>query len=116
MTLISRKPLSMPTGRAPDRQSLTPLYSAGLCDAVNIAPGPVERPGGEVQEVGGAEPEIDDVDALLEHALGERRDELHAGRPHVPGDDHPIGRGEAGEGDPDGMGDARVELVGDDAA
>src|SRR5690606_5501397 len=32
-------PLSWPIGRAPARQSFTPLYSAGLWLAVNIAPG-----------------------------------------------------------------------------
>ena len=35
----SSSPVSAPTGRAPDRHSLIPLYPAGLCDAVNIAPG-----------------------------------------------------------------------------
>ncbi len=37
--LISPRPVSSPTGRAPARHSLMPLYWAGLCDAVNIAPG-----------------------------------------------------------------------------
>ena len=36
---ISPRPVSIPTGRAPDRQNLMPLYWAGLCDAVNMAPG-----------------------------------------------------------------------------
>lgn len=31
--------MSWPTGAAPARQSLMPLYCAGLCEAVNIAPG-----------------------------------------------------------------------------
>ncbi len=44
MALMSAKPVSAPTGRAPDRQSLTPLYCAGLCDAVNMAPGAPKRP------------------------------------------------------------------------
>ena len=36
-------PVSSPTGRAPDRQNLAPLYWAGLCDAVNMTPGaPIE--------------------------------------------------------------------------
>ena len=38
-SLMSRRPVSSPMGLAPDRQSLMPLYCAGLCDAVNIAPG-----------------------------------------------------------------------------
>jgi hypothetical protein len=36
---ISASPLSIATGCAPARQSLMPLYSAGLWLAVNIAPG-----------------------------------------------------------------------------
>ena len=44
MALMSARPVSAPTGRAPDRQSLTPLYCAGLCDAVNMAPGASKRP------------------------------------------------------------------------
>ena len=40
----SASPVSTPTGRAPARQSLMPLYPAGLCDAVNIAPGASRLP------------------------------------------------------------------------
>ena len=36
--LISPSP-STATGRAPSRQNLAPLYSAGLCEAVNTTPG-----------------------------------------------------------------------------
>ena len=36
---MSASPVSRPIGRAPDRHSLSPLYCAGLCDAVNMAPG-----------------------------------------------------------------------------
>ena len=36
---ISRRPVSWPIGAAPARQSLMPLYCAGLWLAVNIAPG-----------------------------------------------------------------------------
>ncbi|MFM9138492.1 MAG: hypothetical protein ACKOQZ_10265 [Actinomycetota bacterium] len=39
MRWMSRSPLSMPIDRAPARQHLMPLYCAGLCEAVNIAPG-----------------------------------------------------------------------------
>jgi len=35
----SRSPLSMPIDFAPAAHILMPLYCAGLCDAVNIAPG-----------------------------------------------------------------------------
>ena len=60
----------------------------------------VERPSGEVQEIGRAQAEVDDVDTLLQHAVGERGDEVNARRPHVASHEHPIGRGEAGEGRP----------------
>ncbi len=36
---ICDRPVSWPTGAAPARHILIPLYCAGLCDAVNIAPG-----------------------------------------------------------------------------
>ncbi len=36
---MSPRPVSAPIGAAPARHSLTPLYLAGLWDAVNIAPG-----------------------------------------------------------------------------
>ena len=42
--LTMPRPLSMPTGRAPDKQNLRPLYWAGLWDAVNIAPGASSAP------------------------------------------------------------------------
>ena len=41
---ISFSPVSSPMGLAPARQSLMPLYSAGLCEAVNIAPGASKWP------------------------------------------------------------------------
>ncbi len=37
--LIRPRPVSSPTGLAPARHSLIPLYCAGLCDAVSMAPG-----------------------------------------------------------------------------
>ena len=67
-----------------------PLYCAGLCEAVNIAAGDVERAGGEVHEVGRRQPEVDDVDALLHHPAGERVDQLRAGRTHVAADEHTV--------------------------
>jgi len=42
--LTASRPVSAPTGRAPDRQNLMPLYCAGLCEAVNIAPGALSEP------------------------------------------------------------------------
>ncbi len=41
---MSRRPESEPTGAAPARHSLMPLYCAGLWLAVNIAPGRSSRP------------------------------------------------------------------------
>ena len=58
---ISRRPLSSPTGAAPGRQSFSPLYWGGLWLAVNIAPGSVEAPGGEIHHVGRGQAEVDDV-------------------------------------------------------
>ena len=48
--LLGRSPGSRParcrgrSGRAPARHSLIPLYAAGLCEAVNMAPGASRRP------------------------------------------------------------------------
>ena len=73
----------------------------------------VERAGGEVHQVGRGQPEVDDVDALLEHAVGERVDQLRAGRAHVAADEHPIGAStEAGEADTERVRDLGVELIG----
>ena len=41
---MSSSPVSAPTGAAWARHSLIPLYCAGLCDAVNIAPGRPHAP------------------------------------------------------------------------
>ena len=41
---ISARPLSSPTVGHPERQNLMPLYCAGLCDAVNMAPGASSDP------------------------------------------------------------------------
>ena len=44
MAWISASPVSRPIGRAPAWQSLSPLYRAGLWEAVNIAPGASRLP------------------------------------------------------------------------
>ncbi len=41
---ITSSPLSSPIGRAPARHILIPLYCAGLCDAVSVAPGAAKWP------------------------------------------------------------------------
>ena len=37
--LMTSRPVSSPTGLAPARHSLMPLYCAGLCEPVKVAPG-----------------------------------------------------------------------------
>ena len=44
MASIWPSPVSAPTGAAPARHILMPLNSAGLCEAVNTAPGRSRRP------------------------------------------------------------------------
>ncbi len=44
MAWISASPVSRPMGRAPDWHSLSPLYLAGLWEAVNMAPGASRLP------------------------------------------------------------------------
>ena len=112
---MAARPVSWPTARAPLRQNLTPLYCAGLCDAVNIAPGASRLPGGEVDEVGRGQTEIDDVDALLVDTTNERLDEFRARRAHVATDEHSRGVDKPGKGDAEGVGDVDVELLGDGA-
>ena len=116
VALISANPESAPTGRAPPRQSLIPLYCGRVVRSGEDRAGAVELAGREVEQVRGRQPEVDDVDALGEHPAGEGVDELGSRRPHVPGDEDLVGSGEAGEGDPDGVGDVGVELIGHRAA
>ena len=68
---ISLRPVSTPTGLAPARHSLMPLYWAGLCDAVNMAPGASKRPAAKYTRSVEHEAEVDDVDALAAHAVAE---------------------------------------------
>ena len=44
MAWMSRRPVSWPTGRAPGRHSLIPLYLAGLWEAVSMAAGASRLP------------------------------------------------------------------------
>ncbi len=44
ISLSSARPVSMPTGFAPDLHNLRPLYFAGLWLAVIIAPGMSRKP------------------------------------------------------------------------
>jgi len=60
-----------------------PLYWAGLCEAVNIAPGRVEVAGREVDEVGRREAEVGDWGAHCARAFGEGFAECATRRAHV---------------------------------
>ena len=100
-----------------DRQTLMPLYCGGVVAGGEHRRRRVEVAGGEVDEVGRGQAEVDDVEALVEHALGERG--RRARRPagaHVAGDEHPGGAvalgGEAGEGGADAPAVGGIELVG----
>ncbi len=86
VALISTRPVSSPTGRAPARHNLMPLYWAGLCEAVNMAPGR-RATGGEVEEVGGRQAEVDHVEALAGAPLGEGGRQVDAGGAHVAADE-----------------------------
>ena len=92
------------------------MYSAGLCDAVNIAPGRSSVPGGEVQQVGRRQAEVDDVDALLQHpAVNASTSSGPDGRMSraTSSSSAPAKRAKA---TPSGVGDLGVELVGHRAA
>ena len=69
--MISRRPVSAPTGRAPARHSLIPLYWAGLWEAVNMAPGASRLPDAKYSSSVEVRPEVDDVDAGRGDPVGE---------------------------------------------
>ncbi len=71
----------------------------------------VQRAGGVVEQVGGPQPRLDDVDALARGALGEGPAQLDAGLPHVPRGDDAGAAGEAGEGGTERAGDVGVQLA-----
>ena len=77
--------------------------------------GSVEAARAEVHQVGGGQPQIDDVETVFEQAVAERRQQLRAGRAHVAGDDHPVGAGRLHENcEPDAQRvcDLDIELIG----
>jgi hypothetical protein len=75
--------------------------------------GDVERPGGEVEQVGGAEPGVDDVDALAWSRPREGRRELDP-EVRMSRAVHDLRRvDEAGESAAQGPGGVRVELLRD---
>ena len=115
ISLICVQPVCSPTGAAPARHSLMPLYCAGLWLAVNIAPGASSLPGREVDEVGRAQPDVGDVGARERRALDERGGERHRRRPHVVADDQLLRAGEVRERVADPARERLVDLVGVDA-
>ena len=75
---ISTRPVSSPTGRAPARQILMPLYCGRVVRGGEHGRRRVVAAGGEVDEVGGRQAEVDHVEALAADALGEGGGQLDA--------------------------------------
>ena len=116
ISLICCSPVCSPTGAAPARHILIPLYCAGLWLAVNIAPGASSVPGREVDDVGGAQPDVGDVGPGQRRALDERRRERSGRRPHVAAHDDVLRAGEVRERVADAPRERLVDLVGIDPA
>jgi hypothetical protein len=75
--------------------------------------GGVEAAGGEVEQVGGGEAEVDHRGSLRPDAVGEGGGQLDPRFAHVPGHQHGRGPGEPGHGHADGPELLGVELIGD---
>ena len=106
----------MPTGWAPARHSLIPLYSRRVVAGGEHRARVAEVAGGEVQPVGRGQPDVDHVGAGVRGARGERVGEAGRAGPHVVADDDGLGPDHLDEG---GAGAARellVDLVGHGAA
>jgi hypothetical protein len=75
---------------------------------------------GEVHQVRGDQPDVDHVDTLAHHSVGEGADEGWSGSTHVPSDHDllggpgPVGD-EAGKSHAERVGDLRAQLVGNRA-
>ncbi len=110
------------TGVDADRTStgeaqLDAVVAGGVVRGGEHRAGQVERPRRVVHQIGRGEPDVDDVDAVLDEPAGERLDQRRPRRAHVAGDDHRrCGADERGESDPEGVGHVGVELVGNGAA
>ena len=95
-----------------------PLYCAGLCDAVNIAPGASSDPAAKYNRSVDPRPRSTRSRPCARDPVGEGVDHADARRAHVTGDQDSghgriCGDREPGEGDADRPGDALVELLGD---
>ena len=73
-----------------------------------MAPGASRLPDAKYSSSVEVKPEIDDVGAGGGDAVSKRPGQLHAGRSHVPGHQHPSEPGEAGEGRAHGPGQVGV--------
>ena len=72
--------------------------------------GALEGARGEVEEVGGGQPEVDDVDAFARHSLGESGGQGGRRRPAIAAEDDLRRVEEAGAGRPQAAGDFVVDL------
>ncbi len=93
-----------------------PLYWAGLCDAVNMAPGASNVPAAKYIMSVDANPRSTTSRPWRCTPSRERGGQLDPAGPHVAGHEHPIGvlgiGDEAGERRPDALGQIGVELLG----
>ena len=109
IALISTRPVSSPIGRAPGQAELHAVVLRGVVRGREHRARRVEPAGREVHEVGGREAEVDDVDALGAHAVGERGGELDARGPHVAPDQHLAGPADlAGDEHREGLPEGRA--------
>ncbi len=115
MALISSRPVSLPDGASAGEAELDAVVLRRVVGSGEHRPRRIEPAGGEVDQVGRGQAEVDDVDTLLEDTADEGVDELGPGRTHVATDQDPWRVGEAGEAHTQGVSDVGVELIGDGA-
>ena len=94
-------------GPGAGQAELQPVVPGRVVGGGEHGAGRVEAAGGEVEQVGGGQPEIDDRPPLRPGAIGEGRGQLDPRFAHVPGHQQRRGPGEAGHGHADG-----TELLG----
>ena len=85
MAWISARPVSRPMGRAPDWHSLSPLYRAGLCEAVNMAPGASRLPAAKYRRSVEARPRSTTATPSDRTPSAKAARKLDARLAHVPG-------------------------------
>ena len=95
-----------------------PLYSAGLCEAVSIAPGASKWPAAKKSRSVEARPRSTTSTPWPVTPRAKAAGEVEPRGAHVAGDEHPVGRrrrrrrAKRGEGGADGLDELGVELVG----